>query len=203
MREGISIEVSATRPRAIGNGCGGPQQPAEICLVGADHSGDGGRLRHGGDHAPGWRLETLRMALAAPLHGSRGRWPVARQDAQARQGADPRAGRRAIDRAHARRPAGRDDPLDEPGDGGGDGVGDQHGAKDLARPWSRSPSAAGLQAQPRPALCRQTARCRRPLRQPAGAQPGALGRREEPDPGARPHPAGLADETGPRRDDDA
>ena len=30
-----------------------------------------------------------------------------------------------------------------------------------------------------------------------------VGRRKEPNPGTRPHPAGLADETGPRRHDDA
>jgi Winged helix-turn helix len=42
----------------------------------------------------------------------------------------------------------------------------------------------------------------RALSRPAGAQPGALGRREEPDPGTRPHPAGPADQEGPGRNDD-
>ena len=59
---------------------------------------------------------------------------------------DPMVG--AIGRAHARRAAGRDHALDQPGDGRGHGAGDQHGAEDLARPWSRPTSAAGLQAQP-------------------------------------------------------
>ena len=43
----------------------------------------------------------------------------------------------------------------------------------------------------------------RPLRRPARSCGGPLGRRKEPNPGARPHPAGLADETRPRRHDDA
>jgi len=34
------------RSGAFGGDRGGSQQPAEACLAGADHSGDGGRLRH-------------------------------------------------------------------------------------------------------------------------------------------------------------
>src|SRR5215217_6117585 len=45
-------------------------------------------------------------------------------------------------------------------------------------------------------------RHRRPLRRPAGPCRGAVGRREEPDPGARPHPARPAPEEKPRRHHD-
>ena len=52
-------------------------------------------------HAPGRRVQTLRVALAAPLYGGRGRRAVARQDAQAWQSASARGDRRATGRAHA------------------------------------------------------------------------------------------------------
>ena len=44
---------------------------------------------------------------------------------------------------------------------------------------------------------------RRPLRRSSRPCRRPLGRREEPDPGARPHPAGTADEAGARRHHDA
>ncbi len=47
-----------------------------------------------------------------------------------------------------------------------------------------------------PQFAAKNARCRRALHRPADAQPGALDRREEPDPGARSHPAGLPMEQG-------
>ena len=72
------------RSRAIGRGRGRSQPPAKACVAGADHSGDGGGLRHGRDHAPRRRLETLRVALASALYARGGGRPVARQDAQAR-----------------------------------------------------------------------------------------------------------------------
>ena len=53
-----------------------------------------------------------------------------------------------------------------------------------------------------PQFVDEAARRGRALRRPAGARHRALGRREEPDPGARPHPARPADEEGPRRHDD-
>src|SRR5271167_1346327 len=63
------------------------------------------------------------------------------------------------------------------------------GAADLGRPRSATAPGAAFQAVARSRLCRQIARCGRALSRPAGAQPRALGRREEPDPGTRPHPA--------------
>ena len=67
------------------------------------------------------------------------------------------------------------------------------------RPCSASgaPSACSrtgrdLQAVHRPGLRRQGARHRRALHGPARSCPGAVRRREEPDPGARPQPAAAA-----------
>ena len=53
-----------------------------------------------------------------------------------------------------------------------------------------------FQALDRSRLRRQARRCRRPLHEPAAPCRGGLHRREEPDPGARSHPARLADEAG-------
>ena len=86
-------------------GRGRSQQFAKACVAGANHPGDSRGLRHGGDHAPGRRLQTLRVALAAPLYGGRGRRAVARQDAQTRQSAGGGPGYRMPDRAHPRRAA--------------------------------------------------------------------------------------------------
>jgi Homeodomain-like domain len=64
------------RPRAIGGGGGGPQQPAKACLAGADHSGDGRGLWHGPDHAPAaiskpcvwrWQERFMREGVASLL----------------------------------------------------------------------------------------------------------------------------------------
>ena len=59
--------------------------------------------------------------------------------------------------------------------------------------------APRLQAVHRPALRREIARYRRALSVAAQARHGPVRRREEPDPGARPHPAPSADEAGPDR----
>ena len=54
-----------------------------------------------------------------------------------------------------------------------------------------------------PKFAEKLKRRRRPLRRSPRPCGRPLGRREEPNPGARPHPAGFADEAGPCRDDDA
>src|SRR4051794_37460937 len=60
-----------------------------------------------------------------------------------------------------------------------------------------------LQAVERSSLCGQGPRHRRPLRRSAGPRGGAVDRREEPDPGARPRATRLADEARPSRHHDA
>ena len=43
--------------RTAGGGRGRSQPRAKAGVAGADYPGDGRWLRHGGDHAPGWRLK--------------------------------------------------------------------------------------------------------------------------------------------------
>ncbi len=62
---------------------------------------------------------------------------------------------------------------------------------DLEAAQSQAPSRQDLQAQPRQALRREAPRCRRPLSQSAGQIPGAVRRREKPNPSPRSHPARL------------
>src|SRR6266851_5690783 len=75
-------------------------------------------------------------------------------------------------------------------------------AADLGGTWPEAAPGANLQAVERSEVCRQGAGCGRALYRSARACAGAVGRREVADPGARPHPAGIADEEGPLRDDD-
>ena len=68
----------------------------------------------------------------------------------------------------------------------------QRGAAHLEGARPAAPPLAAVQALQRSAVRRQAARRRRPLCRSAGPCHRAVGRREEPDPGARPHPAGPA-----------
>src|SRR4029077_12528927 len=61
-------------------------------------------------------------------------------------------------------------------------------------PQAAAASAAYLQALARSQLCRQARRHCRPLCRSAGPRRRALARREEPDPGPRPHPTGVTDQ---------
>ncbi len=69
--------------------------------------------------------------------------------------------------------------------------------------WAEAACDAQLQALQRSPVLREGPGHRRALPRPAGQGAGALGRREEPNPAARPHPAGIAAEKGPRRNHDA
>src|SRR5271166_6383912 len=70
-------------------------------------------------------------------------------------------------------------------------------------PPTRAASHPHVQAVDGPEVRREAQRRRRPLRRSSRPCGCSLGRREEPNPGTRPHPAGIADEARPRRDDDA
>ena len=87
-------------------------------------------------------------------------------------------------------------------DGEGGGAQRQFGSTYLAQ--ARPPAApdAPVQALQRSALRRQIARRRRALCRSARARHRPVGRREEPNSGAGPHPARTAAEEGPRRNDD-
>ena len=78
----------------------------------------------------------------------------------------------------------------------------QLGAAHLARPRPAAAPRAAVQALERSDVRRQAARRGRALCRSARPRHRAVGRREEPDPGARPHPARPAAEEGPRRHHD-
>ena len=76
----------------------------------------------------------------------------------------------------------------------------------VQRIWSARGLAAAsrrdVQALKRPPVRGEARRCRRPVSEPAGERDRALHGREEPDPGAGPHPAVAADQARPGRNDD-
>jgi len=76
------------------------------------------------------------------------------------------------------------------------------GATHSRDPPTRAAPHPDVQAVERPEVRREAQGRRRPLHQPSRPRRRSLGRREEPNPGPRPHPAGTADEAGARRDDD-
>ena len=86
------------------------------------------------------------------------------------------------------------------GQGGGHRAVERSG--DLEGPWPEAASGGDLQTVERSALRREARGHGWPVSQPAGARHRAVGRREVPDPGARPHPTGLADEEGSGRNHD-
>ena len=95
----------------------------------------------------------------------------------------------------------RGDPLDGPGDGRDGGI----SLRSVQRIWAAHrlrPHRVSASSVQGPRVRRQAPGHRRAVRRPAGPCGRAVGRREEPDPGPRPHPARPADEEGQRRDDD-
>ena len=161
---------------------GGPEQPAEARLAGADHPGDRGRLRHRRDHAPGRGVEAQRLALAGAVHERRRRRSAARQDpAGAHPAAAQGGGRGGRDPHAGRGAAGRGDPLDGAGDGRGEraqrrarcsgsggrtGCGRIRSAASSCRPTRSSPprsrTSSGCTSirRPMPWCCRSTRRAR-------------------------------------------
>ena len=88
------------------------------------------------------------------------------------------------------------------GDGQGNGgVAERHPAH-LGGSSPPASQAADLQALHRSRLRRQSGRRRRPLHATARPRPGAVNRREDPDPGAGPRPAGPAAQARQTRDHD-
>ena len=201
---GDQLRSERGRPRPVGGGRGGSQQPAEACLAGADHPGLGraaaARRRScagPGCRKPGvWRWQRRFMeagvdGLLRDKTGKPGRPPLATAVVERVVELTLRRAARARPRTG---PAGRWQRPSASAFG------------TVQRIWR----AHGLQPHRvrtfklihRPGVRRQAARHRRALRRPAGARRRAVGRREIADPGARPDPAGPADEEGPGRDDD-
>ena len=202
MREACCLWLSAADRARLAAVVADRNSPQKHVWRAQDRPALGRPARHGCDHAPDGQGQAQRLALAGALPGGRGRRAVARQD-QAR--AHPPAGDRS-GRTGGRR------TLEPP-----PGEATHWTVRAMARETGISPAsvqriwvAHGLQPHrvrtfklsKDPAFASQAARRGRALRRPAGAQPRAVGRREKPDPGARPHPAGPADEEGPSRDDD-
>ena len=202
MREGISIEVSAAdrdRLERIVADRNSPQKHvwrARIILATAEGCGTAEIMRRAEVSKPCvWRWQERFM--------TRGVAGLVRDKTRKPGAAALAAGRgRSGGRADARRAARRDDPLDRPRDGGGQRRIAALGAAHLGGARPAAAPGAALQAVDRSGVRGQAARRGRPLCRSAGAQPGALGRRKVPDPGARPDPAGLADEEGPGRHHD-
>ena len=196
MRTGISIEVSPPdrdRLEALVRDRNAAQKHvwrAEIVLLTADGLGTNEIMRRTGKSKTCvWRWqerfaeEGFEGLLRDKTRPSRIP-PLGADGGRARGGAD-------LDR-----PAGRGDPLDRRHDGRADRHLRQLGAAHLARPRPAAAPRAAVQALQRPEVRRQAARRGRALRRSAGARHRAVGRREEPNPGARPHPARPAAEEG-------
>ena len=200
MREPCCLWLSAAdraRLAALAADRNSPQKHvwrASIVLLSVDRLGTVEIMRRTGKAKPSvwrWQARYLEAGVDGLLRD--------KTAAGAHSPAGDRPGR-AGGRPHARAAAGRGDPLDGARHGArrrdlaGLGAADLGGARPAAAP------GADVQAVQRPGVRRQAARRDRPLCRPAGACGSALGRREVPDPGARPHPAGAADrKAGPGR----
>src|SRR6266436_2598667 len=175
---------------------------SRIVLLSAAGVGTMSIMRAVGKSKPSvWRWQG---ALSCP----RDRWVAARCNPSRTQaspdgGSDCRGGGEDVAREAPGRHA-----LEHPEDGPSGGPEPHQCAADLECARAEAASDAPVQVVERKAVCRQAvcrqgAGCRRPLPQSAGQSPGAERRREEPGPGARPHPTGAADEKGPGRHHDA
>ncbi len=141
------------------------------------------------------------LALAAALRRGGRRWAAARQDAQARQGAAPARGGQDPGAA-LQRAAGAGTHWT------GRMVAEAVGVclRAVQRIWEahrlQPHRIRTFKKSNDPGLRRQGRGHRRPLHEPARPCRRRLDRREEPDPGARPHPARPAAETRQMRDHD-
>ena len=175
-------------PRATGRGRRRSEPPAQACPAGSDRSLVFGTAAGGRGGAPCRGQPADSVALAAPLCRARCGWAAARQDAAAGQAAAGAGDRGQGARAHLLGAAGRDHPLDRPGNGQGHRHQPARGAAHLGGPPPASASHPHLQALQRSRLRREGRGHCRPLHEPSGPRRRAVDRREEPDPGARPHP---------------
>ena len=185
--------------RAVGFG---PEYAAEACLARADRASVLGRSGDHGNHAPGRQEQADGVAMAAALPRGGRRWPVAGPAAGSRQAGLGRRGDIAGVDEDAGRQAAEGDPLEPSHDGQGGGHRPQQRAADLGQTWIEAAPCFHLQGLERPQVGGEGSRRGRPLSEPAGQGAGVFDGREEPDPGARPHPTRAADEEGPRRHHD-
>ena len=203
MRAGKSLSVSSADIRRAQSPGSRPQCAAEARLAGGDRAVDRRWRRHEWDYAANREVQDLCLALAGTFYRGGVRRTAPRQDASLAHQTAGRRGGRARRRADARGTARGNDPLDRRPDREGGGAQRKFRSTHLARPWSATAPDAPVQAVQRPALRRQIARCRRALCRSARTRHRPVGRRKEPDSGARSHPARTAAEEGSRRNPDA
>ena len=199
MRTGIIIDVTPADRRRLGETVADRNIPqkhvrrARIVLLTADGAGTAEIMREAGVSKTAvwrWQERFMQEGVDGLLRDKTrpSRIPSAR-------GRD----RRSCDRPDPGRPAGRGDAPDGPGDGRSRRHQRQPGAAHLALAWASAAPGAPVQAFQGPPVRRQGQRHRRPLCRSARPRRGAVGGREVPDPGARPHPAGPAVEEGSGR----
>src|SRR5229473_5244123 len=182
---------------------GGPEYAPEIGVAVSHCAAVGGGCWDDVDHACGRQEQAVGVAVAGALPCPRDRWIAARCNPSRAQaspdgGSDCRGGGKDVAREA---PGGH--ALEHPEDGPRGGPEPHQCEADLECARAEAASDARVQVVERQEVCRQGAGCRRPLPQSAGQSPGAERRREEPGPGTRPHPTGVADEKGPGRHHDA
>src|SRR5450631_141361 len=156
MRAGIIVEVTPEdRTRLygiVGNGNSPQKHAARARIILATSDGCG-------------TLEIMRRSgLSKPVVW----WPVAGQDAAARQGPTGRRNRQAHRRSDPRRSAWRDDPLDGPRYGGSRWRQPSLGAARVDGAWPCASSHPHVQIVKGQAVRREIRRCRRPLYRSAG-----------------------------------
>ena len=149
--------------RAVGSACGGSQSAAQTHRAGADCPGLGRSAPGAAGGAKYRRQPADGVAMVTALCRERDRRPAARQDPQARQGAD-RGGNRGAGRgAGLHRAGARSNSLDRPGDGQSHRHLAGFGAAHLAGAQTAAAPVTHLQGLARSQLCRQAHRCRRAL----------------------------------------
>ena len=141
------------------------------------------------------RARAYGRQVAAPLSEGTHRRPVGPASAGTAADAHGRSGGQGC-RADARHDAGGRHPLVAALDGQGKRPLAHDDLAHLGRLRLAAAPLGDVQALQRSALRGQGPRHRRPLSVAAGPRAGALRRREEPDPGARPYTAGPADVAG-------
>ena len=170
---------------------------AGIVLATADGLGTVAIMRRTGKSKPCvWRWQERYVA-----EGVEGL--AARQDAARAQEAAHSRGKAEGADEDGERDARQCDALERARHGQGDRHQPHQRAAHLGRGGLEAAFDAQIQALQRSEVRRKGHGRRRPLHEPAGQGTGALRRREEPNPGARPHATGPAYEEGPCGHNDA
>ncbi len=189
-------------PRAIGRDHRRSKPPVEARVARPDRAAFRRPAAGFGGGSPRRREPAGGLALAAALRRGRCRGAPARQHEAARHASCADRHRRQGSGPYLRRTSGRDHPLDRPGHGESRRPVAAHHPAHLGGSSSPASPRPHLQTLHGPGLRREGRGYRGTLHAPAGPRRGAVDRREAPDPGARPHPAGPAAQARQVRDHD-